>query len=100
MDVLTLVGLFLSSSVVSTIATALITRRKDKAEVEDKYADRLERRVKALEDRLDTYELRERIQMGAINCAHACEHGKSGCPVLSHMEDNPLPMFFERKNEQ
>lgn len=54
MDVLTLVGLFLSSSVVSTIATALLSRRKDKAEVEDKYADRLERRVKALEDRLDT----------------------------------------------
>lgn len=99
MDILQLLGLLLGSSAISTVVSALVNRPKEKQEVEEKYSDRLERRVKVLEDRLDTYELRERIQMAAINCAYACEHGKDGCPVLSHMDENPLPMLKDRKTE-
>ena len=93
MDILSVIGLVLGSSVLTTLISALFNRKKTDAEIGDAYADRLERRIKTLEERVDLYEMRNSISMSAINCAYACENkGQDDfCPVLKHIELHPIP---------
>ena len=93
MDILSVIGLVLGSSVLTTLISALFNRKKTNAEIGDAYADRLERRIKTLEERVDLYEMRNSISMSAINCAYACENkGQDDfCPVLKHIELHPIP---------
>lgn len=93
MDVLSVIGLVLGSSALTTLIGALFNRKKTNAEIGDAYADRLERRIKTLEERVDLYEMRNSISMSAINCAYACDNKDSDgfCPVLKHIELHPIP---------
>jgi hypothetical protein len=99
MDLLTILGLVLGSSALTTLIGALFNRKKTNAEIGDAYADRLERRIKTLEERVDLYEMRNSISMSAINCAYACENkdGDGFCPVLKHIELHPIPQ--EKSND-
>jgi hypothetical protein len=99
MDVLSIIGLVLGSSVLTTLISALFNRKKTNAEIGDAYADRLERRIKTLEERVDLYEMRNSISMSAINCAYACDNKDSDgfCPVLKHIELHPIPQ--EKSND-
>lgn len=101
MDLLSVLGLVLGSSVLSTGITVLATRKKTNAEINDTYADRLEKRIKTLETRLDIFEMRNSITMSAINCAYACDHRGEDrcCPVLEHIEHNPLPSTANENND-
>ena len=93
MDLLTILGLVLGSSALTTLIGALFNRKKTNAEIGDAYADRLERRIKTLEERVDLYEMRNSISMSAINCAYACDNKGADdfCPVLKHIELHPIP---------
>lgn len=91
----------LSSSAVATGISALINRPKTKAEaqkvhseINGTYADRLERRIDTLCERMEIYELREMVEESAINCAHKCHIPDEECPVLEYLEKHPMP----RKN--
>lgn len=99
MDVLSIIGLVLGSSVLTTLISALFNRKKTNAEIGDAYADRLERRIKTLEERVDLYEMRNSISMSAINCAYACDNKDDDgfCPVLKHIELHPIPQ--EKSND-
>lgn len=99
MDVLSIIGLVLGSSVLTTLISALFNRKKTNAEIGDAYADRLERRIKTLEERVDLYEMRNSISMSAINCAYACDNKDDDgfCPVLKHIELHPIPS--EKSND-
>lgn len=99
MDVLSIIGLVLGSSVLTTLISALFNRKKTNAEIGDAYADRLERRIKTLEERVDLYEMRNSISMSAINCAYACDNKDNDgfCPVLKHIELHPIPQ--EKSND-
>ena len=48
MDLLSVLGLILGSSALTTLIGALFNRKKTNAEIGDAYADRLERRIKTL----------------------------------------------------
>ena len=87
MDLLSVIGLVLGSSALTTLIGALFNRKKTNAEIGDAYADRLERRIKTLEERVDLYEMRNSISMTAINCAYPCgnKHTDGFCPVLKHI---------------
>ena len=99
MDLLTILGLVLGSSALTTLIGALFNRKKTNAEIGDAYADRLERRIKTLEERVDLYEMRNSISMSAINCAYACDNKGADdfCPVLKHIELHPIPT--EKSND-
>lgn len=93
MDILSVIGLVLGSSALTTLIGALFSKKKTDAEIKDSYADRLERRIGVLEGRVDVLEIGKSITMSAINCAYACEKRGNDkfCPVLEHIEHNPLP---------
>ena len=99
MDLLSVLGLILGSSALTTLIGALFNRKKTNAEIGDAYADRLERRIKTLEERVDLYEMRTSISKSAINCAYACDNKDSDgfCPVLKHIELHPIPQ--EKSND-
>ena len=99
MDLLSVLGLILGSSALTTLIGALFNRKKTNAEIGDAYADRLERRIKTLEERVDLYEMRNSISMSAINCAYACDNKDNDgfCPVLKHIELHPIPT--EKSND-
>ena len=100
MDVLSVIGIVLGSSAVTTLIGALFNRKKTNAEIKDSYADRLERRIGVLEGRVDILEIGKSITMSAINCAYACEKRGNDkfCPVLEHIEHNPLPKSSHTDN--
>lgn len=100
MDVLSVIGLVLGSSALTTLIGALFNRKKTNAEIKDSYADRLERRIGVLEGRVDILEIGKSITMSAINCAYACEKRGNDkfCPVLEHIEHNPLPKTSQADN--
>lgn len=89
---------FLGSSVVATVVSALINKPKSDAEtkkihseINETYADRLERRIDTVTERLEVYELREIVEESAINCAHKCHIPDAECPVLIYMKEHPMP---------
>lgn len=102
MDALSIVGLVLGSSALTTLIQALFSRKKTNSEIKDSYADRLERRIVVLEERVDILEIGKSITMSAINCAYACDkRGKDKfCPVLEHIELNPLPKTQQKESNQ
>lgn len=88
----------LGSSVLATAVSALINKpksdaetRKIQSEINDTYADRLERRIDTVTERLEVYELREIVQESAINCAHKCHIPDAECPVLKYINEHPMP---------
>lgn len=96
MGILEVLGVIFGSSATSIVLTALVNRKKTNAEINETYSDRLEKRVKTLETRLDAYEMKCNIQMVAINSAYTCKaaEGDNWCPVLKHMELNPAPQPY------
>lgn len=101
MGAIEIIGIALGSSVLTALIQAIVTRLKNKDDNQESYANRLERRIKTLEDRQEILEERTNIQQSAISCAWACKNKseQDPCPVLQHMELNPMPMF-NRKTEQ
>ena len=102
MNWIEILGLILGSSVVTAIVTAFADRRivsanarKVNAEVDDSYADRLERRIYKLEKRQERYELRDAIHQSALNCAHKCTIPDEDCPVLIYLENHPVKSIVD-----
>jgi len=102
MGVIEIIGIALGSSVLTSLIQAIASRKKDKDEGKESYADRLERRIKVLEERQEILEIRSNIQGSAISCAWACKRKDTPdtCPVLQHMEDNPMPLFNKKTEEK
>ena len=102
MGALEIIGIALGSSVLTSLIQAIASRRKEKDDSKETYADRLERRVRILEERQEILEIRGNIQAASINCAWACRNrtATEPCPVIQHMESNPMPKFNKKEEEQ
>lgn len=94
------------SSVIATLVSSLFNKprsdaetRKVYSEINETYADRLERRIDTVTERLEIYELREMVEQSAINCAHKCHIPDEECPVLNYMKDHPMPRKFSYANK-
>lgn len=97
----------LSSSVVATVASALINRPKTKAEshridteTDMSYMERVERRLNHIYEKLELYEERDAIHASAISCAHRCHIPDEECPVLTFLNNHPVPHKFNSRNDE
>ena len=79
-----IIGIVVGSTAFSTLISALVKRPET-------YADRLEKRVNTLAEKIDLYEMREMIEASAISCAHKCHIPDEECPVLNYMDKHPIP---------
>lgn len=106
MDWIQVVAMILGSSVISTIAGAIVNRpqtnadaKKTHIEGEKMYTDTLEHRIDVLSARQDRYEFRDHVQNAAITCAHKCKIPDDECPVLQFLDRHPIPPITGKPEE-
>ena len=102
-----IITITLGSSVVSTAVAALINRPKTKAEsnrinteTDMSYMERVEHRLNHIYEKLELYEERDAIHASAISCAHRCHIPDEECPVLTFLNNHPVPHKFNSRIDE